>query len=164
MGGARRRSSVLCAMCVMVMAVAGCASASTTGVVTSTPGASTPTASATAGCAAQPVTLTLADNNKTLCVTTGTAIAVLLRGAPGSEWELIKSDSTVLAPHPGPGLTLPAGMTGAAFVAARPGQAVLSSIRLPCRTSLGTPSDTGKNKLHCGAIVRFHATVIVKQG
>lgn len=164
MDGVRRRSSVLCAMCVMVTAVAGCASASTAGVATSTHGVPASTASATAGCAALPVTITLADKDKTLCVTTGTAITVLLRGTPGSMWERITSDSTVLAPRADPRLMLPAGMTGAAFVAARLGKAVLSSIRLPCRPSLGTPSDTGKNKRSCGAIVGFHATVIVEQG
>lgn len=164
MGGVRRRFSVLGAMCIMVTAAAGCASASTAGVATSAHGAPTPTASATADCAVLPVTITLADNDKTLCVTTGTAITVLLRGTAGSKWERIKSDSTVLAPRADPRLNVPAGMTGATFAASRPGKAVLSSIRLPCRPSLATPSDTGKNKLRCGAIVGFHATVIVKQG
>lgn len=162
MGGARR-FSVMCSMCIMVTAAAGCASAATSGVATSTHGAPAPTPSATAGCAARPAAITLADNGKTLCVTSGATITVLLRGAPGSRWEPVKSDSTVLVPRANPRLALQAGMTGATFVAARPGKAVISSVRFPCRTSQATPSPTGKNTFHCGVIVGFHATVTVER-
>lgn len=162
MGGARR-SSVMCAMCIMVTAAAGCASATTSGVATSAHGVPAPTVSATADCAGRPVTITLADNDKTLCATSGTTITVLLRGTPGSRWEPAKSDSTVLVPRADPRLALEVGMTGTTFVAARPGKAVISSARFPCRMSPAAPSTAGKNMLHCGVIVGFHATVIVER-
>jgi hypothetical protein len=104
----------------------------------------------------------LAGNGKTLCVTAGTAVTVLLRGTPGSKWAPVKSDSAVLVPRADPRLALQAGMTGAAFTAARPGKAILSSARFACRPSPATPSGTGESTRSCGAIVAFHATVVVE--
>jgi hypothetical protein len=155
MGGTRRHG-VVCAICIVMTATAGCASATAAAVAPSAH-------EAPAGCTAKPVTITVANNGKTMCVTTGTAITVKLSSTSGSTWQNIKSDSTVLAPRADPRPALPAGMTGAAFTAARPGKAVLSSIRFACRSGLAPASATAKNAHPCGAIVSFHATIVVER-
>lgn len=112
--------------------VAGCAHTTANGATTGA--TSTPPASAstgTAGCVRPRLTITSADNNKTLCVTTGTVITVMLRGTPSDKWTPIHSSSIAVTPRVDPALTLQAGVTGAAFDAATPGTATISSTRPP---------------------------------
>ncbi len=112
--------------------MAGCAHTATNGATTaatSTPASST--SNRTAGCVSTRLTITSADNNKTLCVTTGTIITVILRGTLSDKWTPIHSDSVAATPRADPAMTLQAGVTGAAFDAARPGTATISSARPP---------------------------------
>lgn len=152
-----RWSTAVRTTCILTMAAAGGAS-----VTASTAAASVVPAPATAAahCAERSATITLANNNKTLCVTAGTIITVLLRGPSGSNWERITTNSSVLAPRIHTQPKAQAGVTGAEFVAARPGKAFVSSIRFVC-SALAAPSAVGSGAGSCFAIVKFHATVIV---
>ena len=110
--------------------LAGCGHTATTGAATaatSTP--SSGTSHGTASCASVRLTITNADNNKTLCVTTGTVITVFLRGTLSDKWTPIHSASAVLTPHVDPAMTLQAGVTGAAFKASSPGTSTITSAR-----------------------------------
>jgi hypothetical protein len=96
--------------------------------------ASNPSPSAsheTIGCASVRLTITNADNNKTLCVTTGTIITVFLHGTLSDKWASIRSDSIAVTSRVDPAMTLQASVTGAAFDAASPGTATISSARPP---------------------------------
>lgn len=120
--------------------LAGCGHAATTGATTaatSTPSArATPASTAspgapggTADCARVRLTITNTDNNKTLCVTTGTIISVFLHGTLSDKWTAIRSGSAVLTPHADPAMTLQVGVTGASFDAASPGTVMITSAR-----------------------------------
>jgi hypothetical protein len=120
--------------------LAGCGHTATTGAstaATSTPSASagsasTPSPSAspgTAGCASVRLTITNADNNKTLCVTTGTIISVFLHGTASNKWTPIHSDSIAVMARFDPSMTLQVGVTGASFDAASPGTSTITSAR-----------------------------------
>jgi hypothetical protein len=158
----------------------------TTGRVSQTPGtasrgpangrpASTGPASggSLAGCSggvsAQGLMITLASNGKTYCVRAGAELDVYLRGTVSSTWLEPLASSNVLKPIPNGALSLPAGLTGASFTAARPGQVLITSLRPPCTGAL-----TQKNEvepafplpktypLHaCAPHRRFSVTVIV---
>lgn len=117
------------------------------------------------GSAAPPIaliTITYADNGRTLCVRRGTAVLVYLTGTPKSRWSAIHASGTALIPHPDGRLTLPLGETAASFLAAHRGTAVLSSFRMPCGPEQ-TPPNAGSQSgtLECGVIIAFHATVKV---
>jgi hypothetical protein len=111
------------------------------------------------------LTITAADNGKTLCVRAGTAILVLLRGTAGDQWTTIRSSSAVLAPRPDPRMMLQRWVTGAAFKAAHPGMAAITSARYPCRVpppaDPGSTTSTTSPPVHCGAIMGFRVTVQV---
>jgi hypothetical protein len=120
--------------------LAGCGHTATTGATTaatSTPSArATPASTAppgapggTAGCARVRLAITNVDNNKTLCVTTGTIISVFLHGTLSDKWTAIRSGSALLTPHVDPAMTLQVGVTGASFEAFSPGTAMITSAR-----------------------------------
>jgi hypothetical protein len=146
-------------------------SASPAATSTATPGSGTP-GSATPGsgasspgmpaCASRSLTITLADNNKSLCVTVGTAIAAFLRGTPGDEWSVIHSDSAALVPKADPRMMLQAGVTGAAFEAVRPGFAVVSSVRYPCQRAAGTGAAASPPAMDCGTANAFRVTLNIQ--
>ena len=161
----------------------------TTGRVSQTPGtashgsasgrpASTGPASggSLAGCSggvsAQGLRITLASNGKTYCVRAGAELDVYLRGTVSSAWLEPLASSNVLKPIPNGALSLPAGLTGASFTAARSGRVFITSLRPPCTGAL-----TQKNEvepafplpktypLHaCAPQRRFSVTVIVLTG
>ncbi len=107
------------------------------------------------GGAAQPVSgvLTLGnqDNGGTFCVRPGERVMVYLRGTPAREWAPIRSDSAVLVAVPSGLLSLPVGVTGASFLAARPGTAHLTSDRPVCSSG----------PVRCDALLAFRVTVLV---
>jgi hypothetical protein len=95
---------------------------------------------------------------------------VYLRGTSASPWlhPLVSSDA--LVPIPNPALTLVRGVTGASFAAVRPGQVLVTSVRLPCRVTI----PLGKGDLEpafpvpaayplqfCAPGHRFSASIIV---
>ena len=106
------------------------------------------------------ITLTNADNGRVVCVRRGTAVQVYLRGTRASRWSVIHASSGVLQPHAAGHLMLALGVTGASFVAARPGTASITSVRAACPTpppNSGAQSGTEE----CGAILGFRVTVRV---
>ena len=106
------------------------------------------------------ITLTNADNGRSVCVRRGTAVLVYLRGTHASRWSAIHASSGALRPHAhGHGL-LALGVTGASFVAARPGTASITSTRQACPTP---PANSGSQSgtVECGAILGFRVVVRV---
>lgn len=141
---------------------------------TGTPAAAKAACAATAPVTARTLTITTADNGKTLCLRTGTAVTVLLRGAVGDQWTPIHSSSAALVPRTDPQLMLQRGVAGAAFEAARPGVTTITSARHACRfpvpvnaSPANAPADPGSTTsattapLRCGAIIAFKVTVAV---
>jgi len=118
--------------------------------------------SATSACVSHTLTITTADNNKSLCVTTGATVLVLLRGTLTAKWAVVHSSSTVLAVRPDPHFTLQVGVTGSAFEALHPGDAILSSMRYPCQGNMREAVPSAG--IHCGAIAEFRVTVSVQAG
>ena len=148
----------------MALATAGCGSrapgtsaggAASTGSATPTAaGSANPTAAVTCAKPAPPgSTLTLGsrDNGSTYCLRVGQQVIVYLQGAPAHMWAPIRSDSSALRPAPNGSLMLMRGVTGAAFTAARPGTAHISSARPVC---------IGRS-VRCDAMIAFHVTVVI---
>jgi hypothetical protein len=108
------------------------------------------------------VTVTYADNGKTVCVRPGTAVQVLLRGIPPHQWSAIRAHGTALQPHANGHMALARGVTGGSFLAVRRGTAVMASFLMACGPA-ATPGNAGapSGGLECGAIIAFHATVQV---
>ena len=106
------------------------------------------------------ITLTTADNGRSVCVRRGTAVRVYLRGTQASRWSAIHASSGVLQPHANGHLLLALGVTGGSFIAAHPGTASLTSTRLVCPTP---PPNSGSESgtVECGAIVGFRVSVRV---
>ncbi|MBV9380444.1 MAG: hypothetical protein JOY82_16045 [Streptosporangiaceae bacterium] len=125
---------------------------------TAAPPSSSPAAAcgAAAPQAGRTVTITASDNEKSLCVKTGTEVLVFLRGTLRSKWAPIHSSSAALAPKPYGGLTLQVGVTGAAFEAARPGIATITSARNPCG-----PAASHSPRLECGVIMEYRVTLVI---
>jgi hypothetical protein len=134
------------------------------------PGALSTSTAAPSGCQRPPGdTLTLASNGKTYCVRVGERFSVYLRGTVASRWLVPLASSHALRPVPNGALSLIAGLSGASFAGARPGQASITSIRPPCAGAI-----TQKNEaepafslpktypLHaCAPQRRFSVTLIV---
>ena len=106
------------------------------------------------------ITLTNADNGRSVCVRRGTAVQVYLRGTQASRWSAIHASSGVLRPHANGHLLLALGVTGGSFIAAHPGTASLTSTRLVCPTP---PPNSGSESgtVECGAILGFRVSVRV---
>jgi predicted secreted protein len=106
------------------------------------------------GCRSGPVQVTEADNGKTLCVTTGSAVTLMLRApAKGMRWSAARSDSDVLVPLGSSGGVGPADVTSAAYTAGHPGTARISASRPAC---------DGNGQVSCHAVLGFQVTVTVK--
>jgi hypothetical protein len=106
------------------------------------------------------ITLTNADNGRSICVRRGTAVQVYLRGTQASRWSAIHASSVVLQPHANGHLLLALGVTGGSFIAAHPGSASLTSTRLVCPTP---PPNSGSESgvVECGAVLGFRVSVRV---
>ena len=106
------------------------------------------------------ITLTSADNGRSVCVRRGTTVQVFLRGTKASRWSAIRASSGALQPRANGHLLLALGVTGVSFVAAHPGTASITSTRQACPTpppNAGSQSGT----VECGAILGFRVTVRV---
>jgi hypothetical protein len=108
------------------------------------------------------LTITAADNYKSFCVTPGTAVTVFLKGTAARRWAPVHVSSAALVPHANGELTLAIGVTGAAFLAAQPGTAFITSGRPACGPGV-PPGDsaTGTGTLSCDTIIAFRVTVMV---
>lgn len=108
------------------------------------------------------ITITYADNGRTLCVRRGTAVQVFLKGTPTNRWSAIHASNAVLKPHANGRMTLALGVTGASFLAARPGTAAITSSRQVCGPKATPPSAAAQpGTPECGVILGFRATVKV---
>ena len=106
------------------------------------------------------ITLTNADNGRSVCVRRGTTVQVFLRGTKASRWSAIHASSGALQPRANGHLLLALGVTGASFVAAHPGTASITSVRmLVCATPPNSGAESGG--LECGAILGFRVSVKV---
>jgi hypothetical protein len=125
-----------------------------------------PGTAAKCGSAAPPIsviTITYADNGRTLCVRAGTTVQVYLKGAATNKWSPVRtSNKAVLVPHVNGRLMVMAGMTGASFLAIHRGTAIVSSFGRPCGpdTTPGNAAAPG-GVMECGVIIAFHVTVKV---
>jgi hypothetical protein len=113
------------------------------------PASSQPTSAAGGGCASARLTISNADNGKTVCVRPGTALLVLLRDGAGP----IRY-SGPLTPRPDGRLMLMRGETGAAFTAGRAGVATITSVISPCASEPGP--------MHCLVLMLFRARVEIR--
>ena len=107
------------------------------------PGAVHASSGARSGCQhlANDSTLTLASNGRTYCIGVGEHFNVYLRGTQASRWLVPLASSNVIVGVPNGALSLIAGLTGASFAGARPGQVLITSVRPPCAGSIA-----GKNE------------------
>jgi hypothetical protein len=103
------------------------------------------------------------DNGSSLCVRRGTGVLVMLKGTPTHKWAPIRVSSAALVPKPNGRLMLERGVTGAYFVATRPGDAVITSVRAVCGTSVapGGTASSPPSSIHCDAEIAFRVSVVV---
>jgi hypothetical protein len=81
---------------------------------------------------ANDTTLTVASSGGTYCIRVGERFTVYLRGTLASRWLEPLASSNVIVGVPNGAMSLIAGLTGASFAGARPGQVFITSVRLPC--------------------------------
>jgi hypothetical protein len=118
----------------------------------------------------QLLVITMAGNGKTYCMRVGQEVEVQLRGTISSPWLAPLASSSVLKPVPNGELSLIAGLTEGRFAAAQAGQALITSIRPPCKGAIGY----SKNELQpafplprtyplrsCAPDGRFSVTLVV---
>ena len=164
----RSSGLVACLLAAITVIIASCGTV--TASSSQTPGALSTSTGAPSGCQ-HPTgnVVTLASNGKTYCVKVGQKFDVYLRGTVASRWLEPLASSNVIRPVPNGALSLVAGLTGASFAGARPGQVLITSLRPPCAGAI-----TQKNEaepafpvpktypLHaCAPQRRFSVTVIV---
>jgi hypothetical protein len=99
-------------------------------------------------------TLQLTDNDSTVCLRRGSTLTVFLQAPTGeATWSTpTTSKPRVLAATPNGALSLPIGVTGAAFRARTRGVATLVAVRAPC-----VPATVAT----CDAAHGWHARVVV---
>jgi hypothetical protein len=124
--------------------------------VTASSSAAAAACGAAAPQASRTVTITVRDNEKKLCVKTGTVVLVFLRGTLRDKWAPIHSSSAALTPKVDTRLSLQAGVTGAAFEAVRPGVATITSARNPCGAASSHPP-----RLECGVVIGYRVTLVM---
>jgi hypothetical protein len=109
------------------------------------------------------VTITNADNGRTVCVRRGTAVLVFLRGLPPHKWAAIRAFGAALQPHANGHMMLQLGVTGGSFLAVHRGTSVLISTLMACGPTQAPPNADAQSGggLECGAILGFRATVKV---
>jgi hypothetical protein len=123
------------------------------------------------------VTISATDNGKTYCLPRGATLTVFLKGTPTRKWEPIRASSAVLKPTANGELALALGVTGASFMAAKAGTAVISSAQPACSRGVppanGSPvanssgggassgGASGGSSMSCTAMLGFHVTVTV---
>lgn len=99
--------------------------------------------SVSAGPAGETLTITLVGNDKTYCVRVGDKLLLSLRSTEVDPWQAPRMSGSALTPVSG-AVPAPAnGITGASYVAVRPGEAGVTSVRPPCHTSLPPPGKGG---------------------
>jgi hypothetical protein len=133
------RGVLLAAAVAGVGAGCGSAGASHPGTAASaarptTPAPTTPAASTPPPGTAATLTITLAGDQKAYTIRVGEKVRVYLRGTSAQRWLVPLASGVAVAPVADPAGTLQIGVTGGSFTGVRPGRAVLTSVRPPCRT------------------------------
>jgi len=124
----------------------------------------------TAGPARRTIVITLAGNGKRYCVRVGDKLRVSLRARGTSQWQqpLVSGGGAVVT-APG-AASAPAAGTLGSFAAARPGQAIMTSVLPSCRYTLpvqknvfepADPLPTANLRRVCPPDHRFSALIIV---
>ena len=122
------------------------------------PSTSAPSA-ASPGCAqgvqTGTVTLTEADQGRTVCVAAGTDVEVYLR-APraGQQWSQPVPDRTILQPQASGKRALQLGVTAGFYRAVSPGQARITAQLAPCKGPKPGPA--------CDAVQLYEVTVVIR--
>ncbi len=101
------------------------------------------------------VSLSETDDGKQVCLATGTALEVYLRGSTDSKWSAPTPDGTALRPTFNGKGALQVGVTAGFFVAAAPGVVHLTAQRAACPS----PPSGG---VACQALIAFRVTVTVR--
>ena len=151
----RAQAVVLVALAVLLSACGTPAHSGQAGPAPAVTTARPPDSSGPAACAQGAVTVTEADNGKTVCVVRGTRIAVLLRATTSSRWAPVAGEGTVLTRAAAGRGSLPVGVTGAFYTASRAGEEQLDSSRAAC------PSAT-PGTVRCGAVIAYTVTIDVR--
>jgi hypothetical protein len=109
------------------------------------------------------VVIRTSDNYRRLCVRRGATVLVYLTGTATSRWSLIHASSGVLRPRASGHLSLMRGVTGASFLAVRPGSATLTAIRQVFCGPSAPPGNAAPESgtLECDTILGFQVTVTV---
>ena len=111
---------------------------------------------------ARALTLTSSDSDRTYCVAPGSRILVYLKGTPAHRWAPIRVSSGVLRPAASGHLTLALGVTGASFVAAYSGGAVITSVQPLCDSTLPPGTGVQTSVRRCAGAQFFRVTVLVQ--
>lgn len=152
--GVRARKTM--AAVIGVAAIAGCGVQATSGPPTGpaasggTPGTVTCVTPKLSG-ASKTFRITEKDNGKSYCVVAGTSMFVFLHSSPSHLWSPIRASSAALQPRPSGVFSLALGVTGGYFLAARLGQASLTSHRAACHAGQKQCSPTA-----------FRVTVLIR--
>jgi hypothetical protein len=170
-GGAHPATTAMSATASAVHATASGAATASATKQSQAPSAGNASTGARSGCQhlANDSTLTLASNGGTYCIGVGEHFNVYLRGTLASRWLVPLASSNVIVGVPNGALSLIAGLTGASFAAARPGQVFITSVRPPCAGSIAQKNELEPAfplpktyPLHaCSPQRRFIVTVIV---
>jgi hypothetical protein len=111
---------------------------------------------------ASKLSITVADNGRSFCVSRGTDVTVILTDSLGRKWSPVAVSSAALRPRGDARVTVPVGVTVAAYVAVRPGTAIIMSGRPACGPTASPRGSTpGPGTLECDAILAFRVTVTV---
>jgi hypothetical protein len=148
------RVTALLATVATALALVGCAHPAPAGESPAT-ATSTPSAPTGAGCLTGSVTITEADGGRSVCVTTGSTVDVVLHGSVEQRWSPVEENGQALRVRVSGKGSLPVGVTAAYFSTAEPGSAALTSSRPVC------PSPAA-NGVSCMARVSFEVTVTVR--
>ncbi len=110
---------------------------------------------------ASKLSITVADNGRSFCVSRGSDVTVILTDSLGRKWSAVQVSSAALRPR-GDATMVPVGVTVAAYVAVRPGTAIIMSGRPACGPAASPRGSTpGPGTLECDAILAFRVTVTV---
>ena len=110
------------------------------------------------------LTLSKADNGKTVCVTKGTTVGIYLQGTPARKWQPIRASSPALKPVANGHLTLMIGVTAAFFQAVRTGVVTVSSSLPSCpgRSGASAPPASPAPGQPCTIGPVYHVTLVVR--
>lgn len=139
------RKLVYAAAMAALSAVAGCAAA--------VPSAPAPAPSASSISPAPVVTVTEADAGRTVALRPGQRLEVYLHGAAQNLWSQPAAAGPALEPAASGKLSLPVGVTGAAFQAVRSGSARITATR--------SCPDPSAGQVACQGVQSFDLTVTV---